>query len=94
MDMCIYVILIILGLTKTFIVECDALGHVIVIFLLQGANLSFERHYLKRMNIIKPIYEKEMVSILHAIKKCLCYLLVRYLQVKIDHDSYNYFLDQ
>jgi hypothetical protein len=42
----------------------------------------------------KPIYEKEMMEILHAFKKwCPC-LIGRHFKVKIDHDSLKYFLEQ
>jgi hypothetical protein len=42
----------------------------------------------------KPIYEKEMMAILHALKKWNPYLIGRHFKVKTDHDSFKYFLEQ
>jgi hypothetical protein len=56
--------------TKTFIVECDGSGNGIVIVVMQeGRPLDFESHPLKGKDLHKPIYEKEMMEILHALKK-------------------------
>jgi hypothetical protein len=56
--------------TKTFTVECDALGNLTGAILMQeGSPLAFESRPLKGKDLHKPIYEKEIMEILHALKK-------------------------
>ena len=58
-----------LDFTKMFILECDALGNGIgVVVMQEGRTLSFESQPLKGKGLHKPIYEKEMKEILHALK--------------------------
>jgi hypothetical protein len=45
---------------------------------------DFESRPLKGKDLHKPIYEKEMMEILHALKKFHPYLIGRHFKVKTD----------
>ena len=93
--MCLAPILATPDFTKTFILECDALGNGIGVVLMQeGRPIAFESRPIKGNYLQKPIYEKEMLAILHALKKWRTYLMGRHFKVKINHDSLKHFLEQ
>ena len=45
-----------------------------------------------RLHIKQAIHKKEMLAILHALKKWRPYRMGRHFKVKMDHDSLKYFL--
>ena len=94
-EMCQAPVLATPDLTKTFIMECDASGNGIGVVLIQDERpTSFESRPMKGKYLHKAIYEKEILAILHALKKWRSYLMGIQFKVKTDHDSLKYFLKQ
>ena len=93
--MCKSHVLVIQDFTKTFIMECDASRNGIGAVLMQeGHPLAFTSHSIKGKKLKNPIYEKEMLVILHALKQWHPYLIGGHFKVKTDHDGLKYFLEQ
>eukprot|EP00253_Pinus_taeda_P020057 PITA_20057 len=69
-EMCQAPVLATTDFTKTFIVECDASGNGTGTILIQDERpITFESRPIKGKVLHKAIYEKEMLAILHALKK-------------------------
>ena len=60
----------------------------------EGRPVSFESRPIKGKYLQKAIYEKEMLVILHALKKWRPYLMGRHFKIKTYHDSLKHFLEQ
>jgi hypothetical protein len=81
MAMCTTLVISLSDFTNTFVLECDASRKGIDVVLMQeGRPLAFTNKQLSERNLGKPIYEKEMLSILHVIDLWHPYLLGQRLQ--------------
>ena len=60
----------------------------------EGQPLVFTSKQLSERNLGKPIYEKEMLAILHVVDLWHPYLLGQCFQIKTGHQRLKYFLEQ
>ena len=81
--------------TTTFVVESNASSLGIRAILNQkGCPIAYFSKALSLKHQVILVYEKEMLAILVAVKKWNAYLVGRHFQIKIDHYSFKFLLDQ
>jgi hypothetical protein len=79
--------------TLPFVLECDASSEGIEAVLMQGGHtIVFESRNLNQPERLYSIYDKEMLTIMHALTKFKQYLVGSKFVVKTDHNSLKYFL--
>jgi hypothetical protein len=69
-------------------------GKELDVLMQEGRPLAFTSKQLSERNLGKSIYEKEMLDILHVVDLWPPYLLGQHFQIKTDHQSLKYFLEQ
>ena len=80
--------------SKPFELECDASGQGIGVVLQQeGRPVAFTSQALGPKNQALSTYERELIAIVHAIKKWQNYLQGRHFIIRTDHNSLKYFLN-
>jgi hypothetical protein len=93
--MCTTPILTVPEFNKTFVLECDYLGRGLETILMQeGCPLEFTSEKLCDRNLGKPTYEKEMMVILHTMETWCPYIIGMHFQIKTDHHSLKYLIEQ
>ncbi|TQD94797.1 hypothetical protein C1H46_019590 [Malus baccata] len=79
--------------TQPFIIESDAFEFGIGAVLQQnGMPIAFTSKALSIRNQSLSAYEREMMAIIHAVKKWQSYLVGRHFIIKTDHYSLKFFL--
>lgn len=69
--------------SKTFIVECDASGEALRVVLMQkGQYIAYLSHALKGKNLNLFTYEKELLSLVMAVRKWWQHLLGQSFKVR------------
>ena len=88
-------VLVLPDFTRPFILECDASGERILMVLMQDRHpIAYESRKLTQTERPYSIYEKEMLTIVHALTKFRQHLVGAKCVVRIDHNSLRYFLEQ
>lgn len=84
-----------LDFSQLFVLECDASSEMIGVVLMQnGHPIAFESRKLRVYKSHYSIYDKEMLTIMHAQAKFRPYLVANWFKFKTDHNNLIFFLDQ
>jgi hypothetical protein len=87
--------LALLDFSLPFTLECDTSGKGIGVVLMQKRHpLAYESRKLRGPELLYNIYDKEMLSIMHALAKFWKYLVGARFVVKSDHNNLKYLLEQ
>ena len=88
-------VLVLPDFNQPFVLECDAPGESIGLVLMQGGHpIAFKSWNFFPHERLYPIYDKDMLAIMHALAKFRQYLVGNNFRVKTDHNILWYFLEQ
>lgn len=80
--------------SKPFLIKCDALGVSREAVLMQeGQPFTYVSHALKGKALDLSTYEKELLTLIYAVKKCRPYILGSVFIVKTDQQSLKFLLE-
>jgi len=88
-----YLVLAIPNLSLPFTIECDASKIGVGVFIMQkGQKIAFESRKINTIERNFNIYDKEILSIMHALSKFRQYLVCGRFVVNTNHNSVRHFL--
>lgn len=93
--LCSAPVLALTDFTKEFTVEADACSQGMgVVLMQQGRPIAYFSKGFSNKHLGLSIYEKEYLSIIHAVDKWRSYLLGKHFVIQTDHQSLKFLLEQ